>query len=66
MDNQYMQSQVAYPTEAPSMQQVSIRKELELDILKLELKLEIAKQMRQLLDENPAIEKFMNLSRGIL
>jgi hypothetical protein len=66
MYNQYMQTNEAYPTEAPSMQHVSIRKEVELDVAKLQLRLEIGKQMLQLLDENPVIEKFMNLSRGIL
>jgi hypothetical protein len=56
----------AYPTDSPSMKLVSIRKELELDLEKLKLQLEVKEQMLELLKENPAIEKFMNLSRGIL
>lgn len=67
MNNQYMQtSDSPYPTESGAMKQVSIRKEVELDIANLEKQLEIKKQMLKLLDENAAIEKFMNLSRGIL
>jgi len=60
------QSMEAYPTEAPSMKMVSIRKELELGIAEMEKNLQVKKEMLELLNENPAIEKFMNLSRGIL
>lgn len=45
---------------------VSMRKEIELKIVALRKQLEIQEQMLKLLEENPAIEKFMNLSRGIL
>jgi len=60
------QSMEAYPTDSPSMKLVSIRKELELGITEMEKNLQVKKEMLELLNENPAIEKFMNLSRGIL
>lgn len=57
----------AYDSEGPkSLQRVSIRKEVELEIKQIEEHLEIKKRMLKLLEENPAIEQFMNLSRGIL
>jgi len=46
--------------------QVTIKKELDLEIVHLEKQLAVKKELRTLLDENPIIEKFMNLSRGIL
>jgi len=45
---------------------VSIRKEVELQISHLEKQLAVQQELKKLLDENPVIEKFMNLSRGIL
>jgi len=43
---------------------VSIRKSIELEINEYERLLEVKKEMLKLLDENPAIEGFMDLSRG--
>lgn len=48
------------------LRQVSIAKELELHIKHLEEQLVIKKRLQKLLQDNPAIEEFMNLSRGIL
>lgn len=57
----------AYPTtDSPSLRQVSIEKELEIDIKRLEQQLEVKKRMQVILLANPAIAEFMNLSRGIL
>jgi hypothetical protein len=52
--------------DSPSSGEISVRKETELRITELEKQLAIQKEMKKLLDENPVIEKFMNLSRGIL
>lgn len=46
-----------------SSKSLSIRKEIELTITHLEEHLQNKKDMLTLLDENPAIEKFMDLSR---
>ena len=43
---------------------ISIRKSIELEINEYERLLEVKKEMLKLLDENPAIERFMDLSRG--
>jgi hypothetical protein len=46
--------------------QISIKKEVELQISHLEKQLAVQQELKKLLDENPVIERFMNLSRGIL
>lgn len=55
-----------YAGEGVQLQHVSAKKEAELRIARLEKDLEIQRRMLKLLEENPAIEQFMNLSRGIL
>ncbi len=53
------------PTEG-GYKQVSIRKEVEIEVQRLEEQLQVKQEMLKLLAENPAIERFMDLSRGIL
>lgn len=59
------ENQLARTASDTPMQQVSIAKEIELKIARLEKQLEVERAMLQLLKDNPAIEQFMNLSRGL-
>lgn len=61
-----MTSPAGYGSEGPMLKQVSISKELELSIKHIEEQLEIKKRLQKLLQDNPVIAEFMNLSRGIL
>ena len=47
-----------------STKRMSYREEIELEVKALESRLEQKKKMLALLDANPAIEQFMDLSRG--
>jgi hypothetical protein len=47
-----------------SLRMVSIREELTRNITEFERMLENKRAMLKLLDENPVIEKFINLQRG--
>lgn len=46
------------------MQRLSVRKEVELEIVQLEKQLAQKREMLELLSRNPDIERFMDLSRG--
>lgn len=52
--------------QAKEIRQVTIREEIESQIKHLEGQLKIKNEMLTLLSENPAIERFMDLSRGYL
>jgi hypothetical protein len=57
-------SEVQKSYDGPSLvRPVTIRVELQLHIKHLEEQLEVKKQLLSLLDANPAIEQFMDLSR---
>ena len=45
---------------------MSVRKETELRLIEMKKRVEIQERMLKLLTENPAIEEFMDLSRGII
>lgn len=66
MDNYAGQGALRAYDECKVAESLSVRKETEMSIAHLERQLEIKRQMLKLLDENPAIEKFMDLSRGKL
>lgn len=46
--------------------QTTLRKKLELEVADWQRRIDINKEMMKLLDDNPAIERFMDLSRGYL
>lgn len=62
--NRYDLAKTAGASMGPN--QVSLRKKLELENGEWDKRIKINEELIKLLDENPAIEKFMNLSRGIL
>lgn len=69
-DNQLVQQEAARGFYEKSLvgasnRRLTYREEIEIQIKAMEAELNRKKEMLALLDENPAIEKFMNLSRGI-
>jgi hypothetical protein len=65
MFNQYEQDKPVYATGQSMMpRRVTIREEIGGTIKHLEEQLRVKREMLTLLDQNPAIEKFMDLSRS--
>jgi len=65
MFNQYDPEKAMYAGQGASIaRRVTIREEIGGTIKHLEEKLRVNREMLELLDQNPAIEKFMDLSRS--